>query len=174
MDKLDTDKLVKHICAATSDVFATMLALAVENGEAYQEQAGSHIFDGLVSLIGLTGPWVGAGRISCSSALACRIAGAMFASEYTAVNEDVLDAMAELSNMIIGNVKSALEAELGPMGISIPTVIFGRNYQARSMYADDWTVVPFVCEDQRMAVKVCLVPSNEASMPRADLMHHGA
>src|SRR5579884_2200996 len=174
MESINTEKLVQHILRATQDVFATMLALPVESGPAYQEQAGSHIFDGIVSLIGLTGAWVGAGRISCSSTLACRISGAMFANHYEAVNEDVLDAMAELSNMIVGNVKSALEENLGPMGISIPTVIYGRNYQARSMYADDWTVVPFTCEGERLAVKICLVPSTETTAPRPDLIHHGA
>lgn len=174
MATIDSEKVVQNILAATNEVFETMLAIGVQSGEPYQEQAGSHIFDGIVSLIGLTGTWVGAGRISCSSALACRISGAMFATQYDAVNEDVLDAMAELSNMIIGNVKSSLEEDLGPMGISIPTVIYGRNYQARSMYADDWTVVPFMCEGEALSVKICLVPSAEANGPRADMIHHGA
>ena len=53
-------------------------------------------------------------------------------TEYAAINEDVLDSVAEVTNMIIGNVKTALEDRLGAMGLSTPTVIYGRNFQTRS------------------------------------------
>ena len=49
----------------------------------------------------------------------------MLMSEFDAVTEDVLDAMAEMANMIFGNVKTELEEQLGGLGLSIPTVIFG-------------------------------------------------
>ena len=59
------------------------------------------------------------------------------------MNEDVLDAIAEVTNMIIGNVKSALEEKVGAMGLSTPTVIFGRNFQTRSARTHEWTGVRF-------------------------------
>ena len=62
---------------------------------------------------------------------------------YDAIDEDVLDAVAEVTNMIIGNVKTALENRLGAMGLSTPTVIYGRNFQTRSSGNQEWTVVPF-------------------------------
>jgi chemotaxis protein CheX len=73
-----------------------------------------------------------------------------------AVSEDVLDAVAELANMIIGNVKNALEEQLGPMGMSIPTVVFGHNFTTRGGGAESWTVVPFACERSQLTVKMCL------------------
>ena len=42
--------------------------------------------------------------------MACRICAAMLMTEAPAVNEDVLDAVAELTNMIIGSVKTDLES----------------------------------------------------------------
>ena len=114
---------------------------------------------------------MGAGRISCSAALACRLSGALLMSEYSAVNEDVLDAMAELTNMIIGNVKSTLEEELGSMGLSIPTVIFGRNYQARSFGVKEWTVVPFHCQTDQFEVRFALMPAPRGiDMQRAPVL----
>jgi chemotaxis protein CheX len=67
--------------------------------------------------------------------------------------------VAEVANMIIGNVKTELEQELGPMGMSIPTIIFGKNFSARSAGSEEWLTVPFTCEDERIEVKFCLTPS---------------
>lgn len=174
MDGIDTQKLVRTMCSATQDVFEMMLAQPVEAGEPYEEQGSSKSFDGIIALIGLAGSWVGAGRICCSSTLACQLSGAMLGAEFGGVNEEVLDAMAELTNMIIGNVKSALEEDFGPMGLSIPTVIFGRNYQARSLGVNEWTVVPFQCGGESLEVKLCLKPSSEVGITKPDMAVHNA
>lgn len=64
--------------------------------------------------------------------------------------------MGEVTNMVIGNFKLAVEDYLGPMGMSIPMVIYGRNFTARSLDTANWIVVPFKCEAGEMEVKVCL------------------
>lgn len=65
---------------------------------------------------------------SCSPRFACQIAGALLMSPpFEAVNEEALDGVAEVANMIVGNVKTFLEERLGSMALSIPTVVFGRN-----------------------------------------------
>ena len=48
--------------------------------------------------------------------LACRICSQMLMTESSAVNEEVLDAVAELTNMIIGSVKTDLESISGRSG----------------------------------------------------------
>ena len=88
----------------------------------------------------------------------------MFLSEETSVSLEVLDAMSELANMIIGNVKSMLETELGPLGLSIPTVIYGRNYRALSGGNRERLVIPFECDGQQLNVKICLVRGSESGM----------
>ena len=168
MESVNEEKLVLTIRSATDEVFSTMLGIPAERKPHHVEQGGSQPYDGVIALVGLAGSWVGSGRISCSAALACKLSGALLCSEYSSVNEDVLDAMAEVTNMIIGNVKSTLEDELGPMGLSIPTVIFGRNYQARSCGVKEWVVVPFACDDELFEVRFALVPDGQTEMPR----HH--
>ena len=81
--------------------------------------------------------------------------------EYAAVNEEVLDAIAEVTNMVVGNVKTVVEEQVGAMGLSIPTVIFGRNFSTKSA-GGSWTVVPFECGADRLLVQVCLVPNSES------------
>jgi chemotaxis protein CheX len=162
MEEISQDKLVSTIRSATEEVFGTMLGLPAEAKPHYVERSSSQPYDGVIGLVGLAGAWAGAGRISCSADLACLLSGTLLASEYTAVNADVLDAMAEMTNMIIGSVKSTLEEMLGPMGLSIPTVIFGRNYQARSSGVKEWVVVPFDCSGQLFEVRLALVPDGRS------------
>ena len=38
--------------------------------------------------------------------------------------------MAELTNMIVGGVKKDIEPDLGPLGLGIPTVVYGKNLKA--------------------------------------------
>jgi chemotaxis protein CheX len=161
MQNLDHEKLVTTVRTATEEVFTMMLGINLETQPDRVEQNSSQPFDGVIALIGLAGSWTGSGRISCSAALACRLSGALLASEYTAVNEDVLDAMAEITNMIVGSVKSTLEEELGPMGLSIPTVLFGRNYRARSSGVHDWVVLPFQAEGEVLEVRLGLAPASK-------------
>jgi chemotaxis protein CheX len=156
------EELVEAIRAATNDVFTTMLNLTVTPGEVFVEKEEAVPSSGVVSLIGLAGSWVGSGSLACSAGFAAKIASALLMAPYEAINEDVLDAVAEVTNMIIGNVKTALENKLGAMGLSTPTVIYGRNFQTRSTGNQEWTVVPFQLGDDRMCVQVCSAPADPA------------
>jgi chemotaxis protein CheX len=156
------EELVQAIRAATDEVFATMLNLPIEAGDVFEEKEEAVPSSGVVSLIGLAGSWVGTGSLACSAGCAAKIASALLMAPYTAIDEDVLDAVAEVTNMIIGNVKTALETRLGAMGLSTPTVIYGRNFQTRSSGTQKWTVVPFSLGEDRMCVQVCIAPCDES------------
>ena len=159
---ISQDELVQAIRSATDEVFSTMLNLRVIPGEVFEEKEESVPSSGVVSLIGLAGSWVGSGSLACSASCASKIASALLMTTYSAIDEDVLDAVAEVTNMIIGNVKTALESRLGSMGLSTPTVIYGRNFQTRSSGNQKWTVVPFALGEERMCVQVCIAPSDES------------
>jgi|HubBroStandDraft_4_1064222.scaffolds.fasta_scaffold01555_6 chemotaxis protein CheX len=154
--------LSEAIKVATHDVFSTMLGVELKPGAVFLEKQEPAPASGVVSLIGLAGPWVGTGSLSCPAAFACRIASQMLMTEYPAISEDVLDAVAEITNMIIGNVKTTLENRLGSMLLSTPTVIYGRNFQTRSARNQEWTVVPFEWDAERMCVQVCIAPNPDA------------
>ena len=166
------EDIVAAVTSATREVFSTMLCLSLEPDDARSEAAEAASFDGVVALVGIAGSWTGSGRISCSPQFACRLAGALLMSSYAAVDEDVLDAVAEIANMIVGNVKTIFEEKLGPLGLSVPTVIFGRNYQTRSSGVTRWTVVPFRSGEESMEVRFCLMPARHHPHPplRSDIM----
>jgi chemotaxis protein CheX len=166
MNALTHNELVSLVQSSTESVFATMLGQDVIAGSAYLDTVASPSSNGIVSFIGLAGAWMGTGSISCSASCACRIASQLLMSEYGAVDDEVLDAVAEVTNMIIGNVKTSLEERLGPMGLSIPTVIYGRNFSSRTVGKQEWTVVPFECYGERFEVQLCLAEQRDSARAR--------
>ncbi len=163
----DKTAIADAIVAATVEVFATMLSDDVQPGKPYAERNATGLADGVVSLIGLTGPWLGTGMVTCCAGLACRMSAALLLSEpeeaQQAVDEEVLDAIAEITNMIVGNVKNMLEPSLGELDLSIPTVVYGKNLTTRSMNDGEWIVVPFDSFGGRFEVKLCIVPNSGKS-----------
>jgi len=87
----------------------------------------------------------------------------------------VLDAIGEITNMVIGNFKDAAAPMFGHLALSTPTVIFGRNFRARNLNGQIWTAVPFECAGEIFEVKVCLAPTAEPvnSVQRPSLVVSG-
>ena len=166
------ETLVGIVTQAANEVFTTMLFLEPETNEPFTSSVANLSNNGVVSLIGITGPWVGTGSISCTAPIACKLASALMMAEYDAVDDEVLDAMAELTNMIIGNVKTVLEESLGPLGLSIPTVIHGRNFSSRTPGKQTWTVVPFSVAGETVEVHICLVPNKDGRRHSLTLAGH--
>ncbi len=156
---IEHDQIVREIRGAGEEVFSTMLGSPLDFAESYCDKGPTRPVDGVICLIGMAGGWTGTGTLCCSAECACRIASQMLMSEYAVVDAEVLDAVAEVANMILGNVKTALEKSLGPMGMSIPTAIFGKNFLAKSFGDETWSVVVFECQGQRLEVKLFLKPA---------------
>jgi chemotaxis protein CheX len=159
MKELPHDQVAGYIRDSIEQVFRTMLSQEVAASEYHSECSPADIYDGVMVLVGIAGGWTGTGRLLCSPRLACILAGKLLMSEYEKVDEDVLDAMAEIGNMVVGNVKTHLEEMLGPLCMSVPTVIYGKNYLTRSVMLRDWLVVSFDCEGERLEFRFSLVKS---------------
>ena len=161
---MNQDAMVDAVRSATEAVFSTMLGLEVVSGEAYTEITAPGPNSGIIGMIGLAGAWVGTASICCNASMGCRMASHMLGTKFTEVNEDVLDAICEITNMIVGSFKTSAEPFLGTLGLSIPTVIYGLSFSARSAGKEQWIIVPFVCGNDAVDVKVCLTPNR--GLPR--------
>lgn len=148
--------MIDALDGSVREVFSTMLGVELGPGESFVEAAPPDAAGGVVALIGVAGPWTGTGTVGCSPRLACRICARMLMTENSSIDEEVLDAVAELTNMIIGGAKTKLEFKLGPLGLSIPTVVYGRNFRTKSAIHSEWVVVRFQWEGESFEVKLCL------------------
>lgn len=80
------------------------------------------------SLVAITGTWNGAVLVDCPHALATDLAAMMFALDVAAIDPDHIDdTLAELANMIGGNLKALLEP---PCRLSLPTNLEHREVEA--------------------------------------------
>src|SRR5580698_11515061 len=140
---IEPQKLVEYATSATSEVFSTMLGMELEGQASRLDPDFPTINDGVMALVGLAGSWTGAGVICCTAAFACKLCNQFIGTAAQAVDEEVLDAVGEVANMIIGNFKTSVEEHIGALGLSVPTVIYGRNFTSRSIGQNHWTVIPF-------------------------------
>lgn len=168
---IDEKTIVEYVRTSAADVFTTMLGLEIAGKPEYTDQNAPTVSDGVLAFVGMAGGWAGAGVISCSAAFACLICNQLLMSEATSVNEEVLDAVGEVANMIIGNFKTMVEERLGPLGLSIPTVIYGRNFTSRSLGTNSWIVLPFECAGEIITIRCCLAPAREPIAVRAGYAH---
>jgi chemotaxis protein CheX len=105
-------------------VFITMLNLEVLPGQ----EPWSPSNDQLTSAVHLSGEWNGAVLLECNRWQACRFAGRFLSMDPPeSVNDDVRDVLGELTNMIGGNMKSAVTG----LTLSMPCVTDGSDYGLR-------------------------------------------
>ncbi len=159
------EALLAVVQETTANVFATMLGVPAVLQQISVERQATVSMTGLIAMVGMAGPVSGSGCVCMSKSFGCFVASRLLMTEYHQVDDDVLDAVAEVTNMIIGGLKTALEEDLGPMGLSIPTVVFGDNYVTRSPSLVERMVLTFHCKDEgfddTFTVTVCLVSESQ-------------
>jgi len=139
---------------SAESVFSMMLGMKIEPLEAVSLDEPKP-YDGVVSLVTFSGEWIGAGMFCCHEDLACEIGAAMLGHEVTQIDADVLDGIGEMANMIIGNLKEQLEGKTGPLALSIPMVVYGKNFSTRTPVKAPWTIQPFQIGGRVLEVRSC-------------------
>ena len=157
---MEKEFLRQTALAAAQEVFSMMLGMDACTRSAAPEEESTDGTERVVALIGLAGEYLGTGMVGCTPAFACKAASAMMMTEYATVDGEVLDAMGEIANMIFGNVKTVMENQVGALGLSVPTVVFGRNFSTRSKASQGWINVPMKVEDDEIDIRFCLAPNS--------------
>jgi chemotaxis protein CheX len=111
-----------------ANTFETILNCPIERG-ALKLRDGSNSTHEVSGIIGLTGAVAGMVVLSLSRSLALKAASTMLMTELTEINDDVIDAVGELTNMVAG----AAKCDLGPyeLSIGLPSVITGQDHRVR-------------------------------------------
>jgi chemotaxis protein CheX len=111
---------------AVKNAFQTMLECEARRGDLVLKQ-GNKAEHPISGVIGLSGSAVGTVVLSFSESVALKAASTMLMAEATEVNNDVLDAVGELTNMVAGAAKAQL-AEFSLM-VSLPNVVTGQGHE---------------------------------------------
>lgn len=119
-------EFINPFVRSLQNTFTTMLSCPVKRTSLALKESSktSHEISGV---IGLTGKAVGAVVLSLSKEVALKAASSLLCCEYSEINDDVRDAVGELTNMVAGGAKAELE-EL-QLAVSLPNVITGRDHE---------------------------------------------
>jgi len=136
-------ELVNPFIESVQEIFKTMLGSEAKRGKV--EITDSHDSPGeLVALIGISGRATGTCALSLPASTALKIIGQLMSTEYTEMNDDVTDGIAEVVNMVGGGAKAKMNVDgAKPMDLSLPTVVSGDNYNVKYPTKTIWLEVPF-------------------------------
>lgn len=139
-------ELVNPFIESVQDIFSTMLTSEARRGKVGVSEGENNIGD-LVALIGISGRATGNVALSLPTTTALNIVGKLMMTEYTALDDEVIDGVAELVNMVGGGAKAKMNTGGDtPMDLSLPTVVSGDNYKVKYPTKTIWLEVPFDSE----------------------------
>jgi chemotaxis protein CheX len=119
-------EFINPFLVSTAKTFKTMLGCEIKRGDLNLQTGKLHEVSGI---IGLSGRAVGTVILSFSEQVSLKIASTLLLVEADEVNDDVIDAIGEITNMVAGAAKAEL-AEY-EMSISLPSVITGGRHRIR-------------------------------------------
>ncbi|MBN2022381.1 MAG: chemotaxis protein CheX [Pirellulales bacterium] len=117
---------INPFITSLKNAFQTMLNCEARRGK-IQLKDGTEPKHEVSGVIGLSGKAVGTVVLSLSTPVALKAASTMLLVEATKVDDDVLDAVGELTNMVSGAAKAELE-EFELM-VSLPNVVTGKGHE---------------------------------------------
>jgi chemotaxis protein CheX len=136
------------------NTFETMLSCTLTRGSLYLRGNETKLHD-VSGVIGLSGHAQGTVVLSLEKEVAMQAAATLLMCDATEMNDEVIDAVGELTNMVAGSAKSKLEEY--QLSISLPSVVLGEGHLVR--FPSDVTpiCVPFTCPWGSLKIEVGLV-----------------
>jgi len=148
------EQFIQPFIEGSEEVFRDMFNTKVVPGRAFfvSNDEFNAIWD-LSGVIGLQGEANGAVALSIKEETAFKLTGTLTGKTYTTVEREVTDAIGEIINIIIGNVKNVFEKK-HRIKITIPSIIKGKAHSI--VWPSDKTriiCIPFTIFDNH---EICL------------------
>lgn len=138
----------EEILGITRDVWESFTGRTIEIADDQVRPDGGVT----VGCVSVTGEWQGSVLLACPARLARMAASAMFDLPAEQLDdEQVADALGELTNMIGGNIKSLIP---GPSRLSMPAVTVGASSTVPLPGAALLSTVSLACEGLPLSVSV--------------------
>ncbi len=142
--------IVLSFIRSTKDIFDTMLQLEVSPGTPSVKSTNKASHD-ISGIIGFAGEVEGTAVLSFPKATAYRVCDLFTGSDCSESEEDLCDAIGELTNMIAGSAKAQFEGK--EVSISCPSVIIGADHVVHSKKGTVCISIPFSSDCGDFAVE---------------------
>lgn len=151
------------IGASVTEVFDTMLNL-----KARREPEGTAITNGepqVAGSVGFIGRMTGVVYLYSTNTFARRMTGSLLGLADSEIEGDemVNDAMGELTNMVVGHLKSRLSDRGMPCVLTIPSIVRGSHFSIEPVSSTARRVFSFRCDVNQLVVEVLIKPVDGAA-----------
>jgi len=124
---IDQTTIKSSLWESASEAFETTIMLPIEEAGEPENEMGTS--ESLIGSITFTGNLQGVVNVYCHHNVGLKIAKSMLMAEEdeTLDDSEVLDAIGEVVNLVIGGLKSRIQDSVKEFDISIPTVLKGKG-----------------------------------------------
>ncbi len=147
-------KYINPFLSATINVIKTMAFVEAKPGKPYLKENSTASGD-VSGIIGLTGDNEGTLSITFSQSCIEAILTNMLGEKVSGINDEVRDAVGEITNMISGDARRVLDDEGLKLSAAIPTVISGAHHVISHISSGPTIAIPFDTEHGPFTVEVC-------------------
>lgn len=143
------------------NVLSTMAQTKATAGKPFLKKGKSSKGD-ITGLIGMAGKSAkGSIAISFSAACITKVVGNMLMESFTEINDEITDAVGEITNMVSGGARKTLSEKGYKFDMAIPTVIVGDGHTITHMTSGPVIVLPFDTEHGPFFIEICIVDSGK-------------
>lgn len=153
-------KFINPFLYGTVEVLKKMAFVEPRPGKVYLKNTS--LAHGDVSgIIGITGDMIGSLAISFGENCICHLVGSMVGESYAEANQEVFDAVGEITNMISGVARTHMEKEGLQVYAAIPSVVYGKKHTINHILRSPSIVIPFATDHGAFVVDVCIKKTGE-------------
>ncbi|SDB56687.1 chemotaxis protein CheX [Desulfonatronum thiosulfatophilum] len=144
---------------AVVGVLGMMASVKVNPGKPYINRSRSAIGD-VTGSLGFSGSADGVMSLTLDEPVILKIVNNMLAESYSTINDDIADAVGELTNMIAGQARQDLVKQGMKLKASTPTVIIGKGHKISHITSSPILAIPFTTDEGSLVVEVSFEPED--------------
>lgn len=148
-------EMAKGVVKAAQDVLSTMAGIDAQPGAPYVKK-GQVAKGDVTGIIGITGDKTGSLSISFEKPCAVAVVKGMLGPDIEDILRDVKDAVGEITNMISGHTRAAMDKLGLNLQSGTPSVVMGDNHTIQHVTSAPIMAVPFTTPDGAFTVEFCV------------------
>ena len=136
-------EFINPFLEAVMNVLKTMAATDAKPGKPFVKE-GERSKGDVSGVIGMVGDDAnGSFAISFTQECVLAIVGRMLMDEFTEVDDEIIDAVGEITNMVSGGAKRTLSEKGYRFNMATPTMVSGRGHEIKHIVRGPIIILPF-------------------------------
>jgi len=148
-------RFINPLLNAVIDVLTTMAMIEPKPGKPYLNTDRTAVGD-VTGLIGVTGFSEGVISLTLDEGCILKIVSNMLGEEFNSIDDEIADAVGELTNMIAGQTRTHLSNQGMSFQASTPSVFIGKNHELKHISNTPILSIPFTTPNGNLVVEISI------------------